>query len=323
MAHPQMLDFLKSETLSHFISEHQQALAALTTSATIADAFKVLHEKHILSVPVTDQKGEYVGAVSVNDIIRALHVSMEANFGPHYAEEVASLQQEEAADKALTTVGEYFSSKTVESLVHVADMWMKGDTATTLLSVILNGFHVKGKVHHRIFVCEQAGASTWHPSHVVSQSDIVTLLWQHRDKLGADASKTVEELGLTSGAVFCIEKSAPALTAFHHMAVDHKSSVGVVDAAGKLIGNLSASDIRELPPTQFGLLLKSVEEFEVAVNGKFRPAVSVTAGTTFVQLLEALVSQKLHRVYVVDTENKPVSIITLTDVLKEVVKGAQ
>ena len=33
----------------------------------------------------------------------------------------------------------------------------------------------------------------------------------------------------------------PAIVAFDHMAVDHKSSIGIVDDNGKLIGTLSVS----------------------------------------------------------------------------------
>lgn len=43
------------------------------------------------------------------------------------------------------------------------------------------------------------------------------------------------------------------------MAADHKSCLGLVDAAGKLVGNLSASDLRGLTtPEAFATLLKCV-----------------------------------------------------------------
>jgi hypothetical protein len=45
------------------------------------------------------------------------------------------------------------------------------------------------------------------------------------------------------------------------MFTDHKSCLGIVDAAGKLIGNLSISDIRALVATDYGLLLSPVAEY--------------------------------------------------------------
>jgi CBS-domain-containing membrane protein len=50
------------------------------------------------------------------------------------------------------------------------------------------------------------------------------------------------------------------------------------------------------------------------------PAVFVTGSSTFESVLEALAVKGLHRVYVVDGEHKPLSIITLTDVLRLITK---
>lgn len=41
-----------------------------------------------------------------------------------------------------------------------ADLWMKGDASTNLMSVLREGFHIdKVRVHHRIFVCDPAKAT--------------------------------------------------------------------------------------------------------------------------------------------------------------------
>ena len=57
--------------------------------------------------------------------------------------------------------------------------------------------------------------------------------------LGLASSISLEELGLSDGACLTVKASTLAVVAFDHMAVDHKSSVGIVDDSGKLIGNLS------------------------------------------------------------------------------------
>lgn len=51
------------------------------------------------------------------------------------------------------------------------------------------------------------------------------------------------------------------------------------------------------------------------------PVVAVTGSSTLEAVLEALAVKGLHRVYVVDAEQKPLSIITLTDVLRLVTKA--
>jgi CBS domain-containing protein len=50
------------------------------------------------------------------------------------------------------------------------------------------------------------------------------------------------------------------------------------------------------------------------------PAISVTGASTFEAVLELLAVKGLHRVYVTDAAGKPVSIITLTDVLRLITK---
>lgn len=70
-------------------------------------------------------------------------------------------------------------------------------------------------------------------------SPAVKFLWDHRDVLGLASGISLEELGLSDGACLSVTATTPAIVAFDHMAVDHKSSVAIVDEAGKLIGNLS------------------------------------------------------------------------------------
>ncbi len=53
---------------------------------------------------------------------------------------------------------------------------------------------------------------------------------------------------------------------------------------------------------------------------KALPLLSLKPSSTFGQLLETMATQGLHRLYITDDEGKPVSIVTLTDVLREIVK---
>jgi len=104
---------------------------------------------------------------------------------------------------------------------------------------------------------------------------------------------------------------------------------------GALISNLSASDLRGLAADEFAQLLLPVGEYILVRHGlapapaagadwaaalKALPVVTVTESTTFTELLALLVAKHLHRVYVVNCDGKPISIITLTDVLRAVTK---
>lgn len=70
-----------------------------------------------------------------------------------------------------------------------------------------------------------------------------------------------------------------------------------------------------------------VHFLQAATSGKWSellsaaPVVTVTGSNTFENVLELLAVKGLHRVYVVDAAGNPVSIITLTDVLRLITKA--
>ncbi|KAJ9518243.1 hypothetical protein QJQ45_010149 [Haematococcus lacustris] len=406
-------NFLTEETLNHFISEHHQELEVLRKgTSTVGDACKLaalrdigqhasacsrricraacepagrssmlrfrpahpqlLSGQTILSAAILDEDGEYLGAVSVPDILRGLVRNLEANLGEGYLDNLSGVSAEE-----LNGLGTFYASKPAASVLHEADLWMKGDAATTLMAVLREGFQIEQtRVHHRIYVCDPAkashhvstgaangsapaptvvniplgsekeGASAWVPTDVVTQLDFVKLL---AEKGLAQVEATVEELGLakvgegqeaaggpghqqarrqggsgvdSSGrhptVVSTVTEDTPGLTAFHHMAMDLKSAVGVVDSSGKLVGSVAVADLRDIALDNLGVLLQPVSKLladGVLPNARLDV---VTPSTTFAQLVEKLSSQRLHRVYVVNADGGAQSIITLTDVLRVV-----
>ncbi|EFJ45381.1 hypothetical protein VOLCADRAFT_109874 [Volvox carteri f. nagariensis] len=357
--------WLSSESLQSFVNSHHQQIIALQKDAPVGSALQVLAENKILSVPVLDEEGEYLGAFSVGDALRVLMQELESQLGHGWFDRLAQIKASE-----LEAIGSSLCSKKVYTVTHPGDLWLKGDSKTTVLTVIKEGFQVlEPKGHHRIFVVDPAKAHTvtvhgstvvinikpgsekpeasgLRPTDIVSQLDVVKLLSEHKDKLELVMTKTLEELEIFEGSVFTIHASASALEAFHHMALDHKSCLGIVDNTGKLIGNVSVSDLRFLGPQNYGLLLSTVAEFSVviagkgpsqeeAINGarvagaadgkwsevlKDLPLPTLKPSGTFGQLLGTMASENLHRLYIVDEDGKPVSIVTLTDVLREIIK---
>ncbi|PSC72908.1 DNA repair XRCC3-like protein [Micractinium conductrix] len=315
----------------------QNSLVSVTTGCRLESAVQVMNAVKILSVPVL-QRGEYHGCISVNDLLKNLALALNAK-KPHWLESGAAAF---TADE-LVAVGKELAGKSVGELDHSGSLFLlNAQTTTSMLDFVQNSFDIKDSthhVHHRVYVClapgtdhtTQAGATTvvnaTHAAsssgklavtHVVSHLDVVRLLAANKAALGGAAEQSVEALGLTAGAVFCVPASTPAVEAFGRMAVDHKSCLGLVDAAGKLVGNLSASDLRGLVSAEaFATLLSSAVDYDAAQRGGQNPALgTVTADTTLGELLDMLVAGKMHRVYVVDSEGKPISIITLTDVLR-------
>ncbi|KAI8468878.1 MAG: hypothetical protein J3K34DRAFT_394289 [Monoraphidium minutum] len=290
---------------------------------------------------------------------------------PQLPPRTEKMDQMTAAD--LAALGKDFCAQTVDKLQHAGDLWLlNADDASTLMDAVMESFRIQDQhVHHRLYVCstaqpgrmirspsqkttvvnvtpgsERLAASGLKVTHVVSQSDVIKLLWNNRACFGASLASTVEQLEFDDGAAMTVPATLPALEAFGFMARDHKSSLGLVDG-GKLVSTLSVSDLRGLTPEQFPLLLLPAGEFaalcfgaggvtkEEALAGKrvpgaaegsygalfaATPVVAVTHSSTFEELLSILATKGLHRAYVVDGNGAAVSIVTLTDVLRRVTK---
>jgi len=180
----------------------------------------------------------------------------------------------------------------------------------------------------------------------------------------------LESLGLVQGAneVITVSASTPALEVFAKMRHEKLSGVGVVDGgkqeqkhgedveAGRLLANLSASDVRGLTQELFGslalplgafLLLMHprsspisgtasgsltwedalLDQFPSAVKEQrwaeamrgLPPLVTCTPTSTLREVLEMLVQRGKHRVYVCDEKGRAVGVVTPTDVLRAII----
>jgi 5'-AMP-activated protein kinase regulatory gamma subunit len=130
--------------------------------------------------------------------------------------------------------------------------------------------------------------------------------------------QTLAELGLNAApkpTLFTINVMARTFYAFHQM-LEHKvSGVAVVDDAGVLAGNISVSDLRGMAAADLGSLLLPVSRF-LKERVKQEVPVMCSARTTFGTAVHRLVQHRLHRLWCTDAMQRPVSVVSLTDVLR-------
>lgn len=129
----------------------------------------------------------------------------------------------------------------------------------------------------------------------------------------------------TSG-VLCVDGATPALDAFGALRAHGVSALGVLSDDGRLVDNLSVSDLRCVLPDRFGVLaapLRCFLELEAVGAGAGgahgagpRGVVSVRPDATLLDALHALCAHGLHHVFVVDGDGAPLAVVSTADVLR-------
>jgi CBS domain-containing protein len=94
------------------------------------------------------------------------------------------------------------------------------------------------------------------------------------------------------------------------------NGVSVVDHAGKLVANISVSDLQYVVERDLDNLFTTVEHFLQRVPR--RPLVTCSPTATLMEVVDKLAESGVHRIYVVNRDYEPMAVITLTDVINAV-----
>lgn len=350
--------------------ERGKAIPVVTLEAedTVEEALKKLAQHRIQSAPVlvgpdsVPPRDRMVGFADVTSILgafidyrsRVRTVSAAAEWPNPSGRPVDPYQQLRELQESHVT-REFAQTRlknaisTDGSVVYSAEQDV--DLFTILKDGFLDGNRDTSIVQHRLAVFDEQGDIL----SVLSQSDVVKFLFHNASGMLRDwlkESVSTLDVGLERGYVYSIPESVLVLDAFAYMVRHHVSGLPVVQSTtGKMLGNLSASDVRLLKPEFFGVLALPVIEFLTLLHpasDKNGDVQSSSAGAThpffsleqrkWVQsspsiplvickpqdsledVVSTLVCHRMHRVYVVDDEGAPIGCITLTDVLRLVVQ---
>lgn len=94
------------------------------------------------------------------------------------------------------------------------------------------------------------------------------------------------------------------------------NGVSVVDHAGKLVANISVSDLQYVVERNLDNLFMTVEHFLQRVPR--RPLITCPPTASLMEVIDKLANAGVHRIYVVNRDEEPMAVITLTDVINAV-----
>eukprot|EP01094_Clydonella_sp_ATCC50884_P009674 TRINITY_DN1921_c0_g1_i1.p1 TRINITY_DN1921_c0_g1~~TRINITY_DN1921_c0_g1_i1.p1 ORF type:complete len:295 (-),score=117.49 TRINITY_DN1921_c0_g1_i1:272-1156(-) len=275
-------------------------LITIEKTATAEQALAKLDEHNILSLPVTEDT-QIVGIVSIYDLMALVafgscNAEGQCRFGA-LGTEISSLVGLHAEGKAIWA----YDCK---------------EPVSALLEPMSKGVH-------RVIVTQKSGLVCEPARRMVTQTDVVRFMFQHKaewnEARNVDASRTIEELRVwvPGATVRTVDEGMSALAAFRNMEQCDHTCLPVVNAAGEVITQLSASDLRGLKESELPLLRNPVCEFmQARRSGRLTHPVTCTPRSSLEDVMLSMVVARIHQVWVVDEARKPIGVVSATDVIK-------
>ncbi|KAG9292003.1 hypothetical protein G9A89_017902 [Geosiphon pyriformis] len=330
---PEHLSFVEDQTIAKVLAEKQiiQSLIELPVSATIEEAFDLLLAENILSVPVYriwKNHREPIALVSAFDLVTfvCLQPIFDDLNGP-------ISDQDEFNGKSV------FLQKSIGELIGLTPesthltIRHPDDSLHDLITLF-----TRHKVH-RVLVTEQQPTGDEDIREVInadlvqpcfiSQTDVVRFLLKHNHKLGkvldlpasmvAGRATRLQPLNIERQHLINRPSSITihdqALAAFRKIYQDGVNAVAIVNDDGVLVGEVSAADLRGLNRERLSDLKKPVIIFlDLCKGGLIKPH-TCRPRFTLSQVMSGIMLKKTHRAWVVDEDDVPIGVITLSDIL--------
>ncbi|KAI8323338.1 hypothetical protein GQ54DRAFT_112235 [Martensiomyces pterosporus] len=165
----------------------------------------------------------------------------------------------------------------------------------------------------------------------LTQYDVVRFIQSHNHQLGRQLDVTAIDIATTkTGGVTTLHdkddgsSSLPhltirdsALSAMKRLRDTHTSALPVVDYDGRLVTEVAGTSLRSLTTDKIGLLGKPVLAFMFGLHLPITSPYVIHSNFTLSQVMAGLLRMNSRRAWLVDGEERPVAVISLTDVLEQ------
>jgi len=303
--------FLSQTKTQDLLEPHFKLLFARSDD-TVLTTLKLLQENNILSVPVFDEKEKkWLGLVDVFDILTVLVFMSDLKT----LIDIAS-QKEVDWYQFINNEMKVLQEENVATILNSSERnpWCPVSRLLPLHSLM--DMFSKDLNLHRVPIVDDDG----NVIGLVTQSKVINFLYKNVDQFPDTAAIKVKDSFVPS-TVISIEADKTALDAYRLMVSNKVSGVAVVDKEGKLFGSISASDLKGslesnlfhdlyLPIALY--LEKGTPEFQRNLS---QSPVSCTLETNIYELLHKLASNHIHRLFVVDSDRKPIGVYSLCDII--------
>jgi len=307
------MDFLKTlKVPSPVFPNEDSKLITINSDASVSDGFKTLINYNIVSVPIYDEKTQtYLSSLSLVDVV--LHaidsisdIEADISSGVSCALNILSEKEHFRSYKAKDIAG-----RSKQPLPVVSNPQVTIDHVVDIM--------VKTKAHH---VLALKGNEL---CNIITQSRIVeciSMLFDVDPGLTALGRKTVQELGMGLRDVVSVYDSTKAADAFRMLAEKNVTGMAVLNNSATLVGNISIRDLRAIKSnaTFLKLLLLPLYDYLEAAHNQFgisKATIKCGLHDTYKAVMERIVENKVHRCFVVNDSNELVGVVTMWDLLNQ------
>jgi len=297
-----------------------QKLVTLSADDTVSDALGLLASRNVLSAPVLDNKTQQGPQQKVLGFLDYLDILVFAI--QQCTKTLTDLSSGES--RQLTTDDMFMIKKRskdfkLSNIMDVIDLSKRNPyyaiSAETSLHQVITDYLSD---LHRVALTDTNGNLLG----VLTQCDVVKFISSSPDYLKRfpDLAKPVSNFKNKSVNVVTIPIDMKAYDGFLSMYENGVTSLAVTDNKGKLCCALSATDLKGLKEKDFDFLLKPIHDFigEIRKQQGLDPhfVVSATPNTPMNEIIDKMNKASIHRVFIVDNDNKPAGVISLTDILQ-------
>jgi len=173
---------------------------------------------------------------------------------------------------------------------------------------------------HRVWLVNSPGGDI---INVITQQGALDQLTDKMSYFTDLTNKSLTDLGLaTPNPVVCVSSRDTFWDAFCSIRDHFVSGVGVVDDRGRLVNNISATDLKNLirDPYHFQAMARPIADF---VDTSGFAVQTCTPKDTLEDVMRRMQATRVHRLYIVDAEHKPLSVVSIRDVLAQFVRESQ
>jgi len=308
--HMSSLNFASNVCLGEVLGIEKHDLITVDLSTSLENVLKVLKEKNILSVPVYDNNtGKLCGIIDCFDLLR-----FGTAFNAFQEQKTSSDPDFKQFDFGTATARDFLLKSLKSRTIFVFEA---SETLQSAMKVL--------GTTHRLLVKVKDGFHSSSPTYqLLSQSDILRFLTRNIDNLGDKINTRIEELGLVNPLgdpeLTVASVSERTISAFHRMFSKDVRALPIVDENGTLVANLSSSDLRGISNSSLSKVKLPVYQFLEAMQGGKPPHPVVCKSTsTLTEVMLQAATAKVHRVWVTNSKEQPIGVVTLTDIINTVV----